>query len=72
MYAEVFLPTGEKGEAEKNERWQGVRQIKLYPQSGLMVIHSIGLSDKGQGQEVQGRKGRDRTRKNAANGQTRD
>ena len=43
--AEVFQPAGEKGEAEKNERGEGVRQMKLCPQNGLMVIHSKGLSD---------------------------
>ena len=41
---EVFKPTGEKGEADKNEREEGVQQMKLYPQSGLMVIHTDGLN----------------------------
>ena len=35
---EVFKLAGEKGEAEKNKGEGGVNQIKLYPQSGLMVI----------------------------------
>ena len=31
--------------------------MKLYPQSGLMVIHGKGLSDKEQGQEIKGKEG---------------
>ena len=45
-----------EGEAEKNEEGEEVNQMELYPQSGLMVIHSNGLSDKEQGQEIK-RKG---------------
>ena len=51
---EVFQPTGEKGEAETNEREEGVQQMELYPQSGLMVIHNDKLNNKEQKQEVQG------------------
>ena len=37
--------------------------MKLYPQSGLMLIHSNGLSDKEQGQEIKGKgeTGQDKT-----------
>ena len=69
--AEVFQPAGEKGEAEKNDGGEGVRQMKLYPQIGLMVIYSNGLSVKEQGQEIKekGETGQDKTQQI---GQTRD
>ena len=52
---EVLQPTREKGEEEKKEREEGVRQMELYPQSGLMVIHNDKLNKKEQKQEVQGK-----------------
>ena len=51
---EVFQPTGEKREAEKNKREEGVQQIELYPHSGLNIIHNDKLNIKEQKQEVQG------------------
>ena len=53
--AEVFQPAGEKGEVEKNKGGEEVHQMKLYPQSGLMVIHGNGLSNKEQEQEIKGK-----------------
>ena len=55
MSTEVFKPAWRKGKAEKNKGKEGFNQMKLYPQSGLMVIHSNGLSDKEQGQEIKGK-----------------
>ena len=54
LAAEVFKPTEGKGDAEKNDGEGKVNQIKLYPQSGLMEIHSDGLSDKEQRQKIKG------------------
>ena len=45
---------GEKEESEKNEGGEEGEQMKLYPQSGLMEIHSDGLSDKEQRQKIKG------------------
>ena len=50
--AEVFKPTGVKGEAEQDVREGGVNQMRLYLQSQLIVTHDKGLSDKEQGQEI--------------------
>ena len=52
---EVFQPTGEKGEAEKNRREEGVQQMKLYPPSGLMVMHNDKLNKKEPEKKVQGK-----------------
>ena len=53
---EVFQPTGEKGEAEKKEREEGARQMELYPQSELMVIHNDKLHNGKQKLEAKERK----------------
>ena len=54
MSAGVFYPAREKEETEKNEGRKEGEQMKLYPQSGLMVIHSDGLSDNEQRQKIKG------------------
>ena len=43
------------GEAEKNKGGEEVNQMKLYPQSKLMVIHGNRLNNKAQGQEIKGK-----------------
>ena len=54
--AGVFYPAREKEEeTEKNEGGKEGEQMKLYPQSGLMVIHSDRLSDKEQRQKIKGK-----------------
>ena len=63
LAAEVFKPTEGKGDAEKNDGEGKVNQIKLYPQSGIMVICDRGLSDK----EI---KEKERTRKDQISGRS--
>ena len=53
--AGVFYPAREKEETEKNEGGKEGEQMKLYPQSGLMVIHSDRLSNKEQRQKIKGK-----------------
>ena len=67
MSADVLQPTREKEEAEKNEREEGVKHMKLYPQSVLMAIHNEGVTDKEQRQEVKGKEkiGQDETQRTA-------
>ena len=55
MSAGVFYPAREKEKTEKNKGRKLGEQMKLYPQSGLMVIHSDGLSDKEQRQKIKGK-----------------
>ena len=55
------------GEAEE----VGINQMRLYPQSGLMVTHDKGLSDKELGPEIKGGGGEE-TKTNTADGLNRD
>ena len=45
MSARAFSPAREKEETEKNEGREEGELIELYPQGGLMVIHSDKSSD---------------------------
>ena len=47
MSAEVFSPSKEKEETEKSEGREEGETVELYPQGGLMAIHSDKSSDKG-------------------------
>ena len=46
MSARVFSPAKEKEETEKNEGREEGELMELYPQGGLMIIHSEKSSDK--------------------------
>ena len=52
MSAGVFSPAKEKEETEKSKGREEGEPIKLYPQGGLMVIHSDKFSDKVPGSNM--------------------
>ena len=51
--AGVFIPAKEKEGAEKSEGREAGEPLELYPQEGLMVIHSDKFSDKVPGSNIE-------------------